>query len=103
MLERLENSSLSQKEKGYFPLIISSLNFFLTIIIVFSEAGKQEIQTRNPTGIPKYGADALRFALLRHDMLSTDIPININDLAGEVCPTVHESTRITCSGVSFLQ
>uniref|UniRef100_A0A1I7XLR2 valine--tRNA ligase n=1 Tax=Heterorhabditis bacteriophora TaxID=37862 RepID=A0A1I7XLR2_HETBA len=62
MIERLERSFLNQNE------IVSAI---------------ADIRSRFPEGIPQSGADALRFALLRHDVLASDIPLNIADLAGE--------------------
>ncbi|CAI4222909.1 unnamed protein product [Auanema sp. JU1783] len=62
MILRLKSSSLLEKE---------------------IETGISEIERKHPEGIPKYGADALRFALFKHDVLSMDIPINISETAGE--------------------
>ncbi|KAJ1372682.1 hypothetical protein KIN20_034891 [Parelaphostrongylus tenuis] len=41
------------------------------------------VSTRYPNGIPRYGPDALRFALLRHNLFSSDILLNIVDLSNE--------------------
>ncbi|XGW04592.1 hypothetical protein V3C99_015630 [Haemonchus contortus] len=62
MIERVEKSNLSKEE-----------------IVAASSA----ISTRFPEGIARAGPDALRFALLRHDLLATDIPVNIADLSNE--------------------
>ncbi|VDD94514.1 unnamed protein product [Enterobius vermicularis] len=62
MLERVELSSLPDHEK--------------------SEA-KQEVRNEFPNGIQKFGADALRFALLRHDITGLDINVDIVETASE--------------------
>ncbi|GMS81371.1 hypothetical protein PENTCL1PPCAC_3546, partial [Pristionchus entomophagus] len=62
MEERLGESALSEKEKA---TALSSL------------------RSRFPSGIPRCGADSLRFALLRHDVLASDVPIDIGTLAAE--------------------
>ncbi|RCN33653.1 Anticodon-binding domain protein [Ancylostoma caninum] len=62
MVERIKNSSLSQEEIA---------------------AATSAISSRYPDGIPRSGADALRFALLRHDLLASDIPLNIVDFSSE--------------------
>ncbi|KAF8381388.1 vars-1, partial [Pristionchus pacificus] len=62
MEERLGESALSEKEKA---------------------TGLSSLRARFPTGIPRCGPDALRFALLRHDVLASDVPIDIGGLAAE--------------------
>ncbi|GMT08839.1 hypothetical protein PFISCL1PPCAC_136, partial [Pristionchus fissidentatus] len=62
MEERLGESSLSDKEKA---TALSSL------------------RARFPSGIPRCGPDSLRFALLRHDVLAADVPIDVGALATE--------------------
>ncbi|EYC06097.1 hypothetical protein Y032_0078g1189 [Ancylostoma ceylanicum] len=62
MVERLNNSSLSQEEIA---------------------AATSAVSSRYPDGIPRSGPDALRFALLRHDLLASDIPLNITDFSSE--------------------
>lgn len=41
------------------------------------------LRCRFPSGIPRCGADALRFALLRHDVLASDVAIDVPTLASE--------------------
>lgn len=62
MLKRVDQSSLSYSEKN---------------------EAKVEIRNHFPNGIQKYGADALRFALLRHDVTSLDIKVDIAEMANE--------------------
>ncbi|KIH62820.1 valine--tRNA ligase [Ancylostoma duodenale] len=62
MVERIKSSSLSQEEIA---------------------AATSAISSRYPDGILRSGTDALRFALLRHDLLASDIPLNIVDFSSE--------------------
>ncbi|KAK6051601.1 Anticodon-binding domain protein, partial [Cooperia oncophora] len=41
------------------------------------------ILTHFPEGIVRAGTDALRFALLRHDLLASDIPLKVAELSNE--------------------
>lgn len=41
------------------------------------------LKSRFSEGIPRYGPDALRFALLRHDVGATDIDIDVLQTAEE--------------------
>ncbi|WKY09542.1 hypothetical protein Q1695_002142 [Nippostrongylus brasiliensis] len=62
MIERVSKSSLTEDEIGKAVAAVNS-GF--------------------PEGIARSGPDALRFALLRHDLLASDIPINIVDSSAE--------------------
>ncbi|VDK89364.1 unnamed protein product [Onchocerca ochengi] len=62
MLERLDKSSLSEIEK---------------------KTAADSLRSRFPEGISRHGPDALRFALLRHDVNAMDIKIDIIQTAGE--------------------
>ncbi|CAJ0589531.1 unnamed protein product [Cylicocyclus nassatus] len=62
MIERIRESALSQEEIA---------------------TATSDISSRYPQGIPRSGTDALRFALLRHDLLASDVPLNIADFADE--------------------
>lgn len=57
--------------------------YFESIMILVTATA--DLKINFPEGIPKSGADALRFALLRHDVLSMDIPVNVAELVDEVC------------------
>ncbi|CAJ0957560.1 unnamed protein product, partial [Mesorhabditis belari] len=62
MLKRLDESNLDKQEIGL---------------------AKEDLRKNYPNGIPKSGADALRFALLRHDVSATDVPIAVSQLVDE--------------------
>ncbi|VDM96983.1 unnamed protein product [Thelazia callipaeda] len=62
MLERLNESNISEVEK---------------------KTASISLQSRFPKGIRRCGPDALRFALLRHDVTATDINIDIVQTAEE--------------------
>ncbi|VDO56367.1 unnamed protein product [Onchocerca flexuosa] len=62
MLERLDKSFLSEIEK---------------------KGAADSLRSRFPGGISRHGPDALRFALLRHDVNAMDINIDIVQTAGE--------------------
>ncbi|VDM65122.1 unnamed protein product [Strongylus vulgaris] len=62
MLDRIKNSALSLEEIA---------------------AATSAISSHYPEGIPRSGTDALRFALLRHDLLASDIPLSIADFSAE--------------------
>ncbi|KAK5981389.1 Valyl Amino-acyl tRNA Synthetase [Trichostrongylus colubriformis] len=62
MIERIEQSYLSKEEIATATSAIAS---------------------RFPDGIARAGPDALRFALLRHDLFASDIPLNITELSSE--------------------
>uniref|UniRef100_A0A8R1I9W4 valine--tRNA ligase n=1 Tax=Caenorhabditis japonica TaxID=281687 RepID=A0A8R1I9W4_CAEJA len=62
MIERVKNSSLEDKE---------------------IKSAMEDLSKRFPNGIERCGPDALRFALLKYDVLSTDIPLDISNVAME--------------------
>ncbi|KAK6047965.1 hypothetical protein COOONC_14530, partial [Cooperia oncophora] len=62
MIERIERSNLSKEE---------------------IEAATSAISIHFPEGIARAGPDALRFALLRHDLLASDIPLKVAELSNE--------------------
>ncbi|CAG9535460.1 unnamed protein product [Cercopithifilaria johnstoni] len=62
MLERLDKSTLSETEK---------------------KMASDSLKSRFPEGIPRCGPDALRFALLRHDVGTMDIYIDVVQTAVE--------------------
>ncbi|ETN78215.1 tRNA ligase class I, partial [Necator americanus] len=80
MVERIKNSSLPQEEIGRGALRLRS--FVGTFFVILATA-TSIISSRYPEGIPRSGTDALRFALLRHDLLASDIPLNVVDFASE--------------------
>lgn len=47
------------------------------------EKAIKDIQQNLPNGLKAAGSDSLRFAMLRHDLLSEDINMSLNDLAQE--------------------
>ncbi|KAE9417804.1 hypothetical protein Angca_003233, partial [Angiostrongylus cantonensis] len=62
MLERIKNSSLSEDDMA---------------------DALSSVSTRYPKGISRCGPDALRFALLRHNLFSSDILLDVVDLSAE--------------------
>lgn len=62
MINRVRESTLSKKEKSI---------------------AVADLKKRFPVGINKCGPDALRFALLRHDVSALDVNLNIGELAEE--------------------
>ncbi|CAJ0565894.1 unnamed protein product, partial [Mesorhabditis spiculigera] len=62
MLQRLEDSNLDAAEIA---------------------VAQQNMKAAFPNGLPRAGTDALRFALLRHDLGAADVPIAISQLIDE--------------------
>ncbi|EGT32076.1 CBN-VARS-1 protein [Caenorhabditis brenneri] len=60
MVERVKQSALAIEEK---------------------EIAVKDLTKRFPKGISRCGPDALRFALLKYDVLSTDIPLDVSNVA----------------------
>ncbi|CAL2042726.1 unnamed protein product [Caenorhabditis brenneri] len=60
MVERVKQSALAIEEK---------------------ENAVKDLTKRFPKGISRCGPDALRFALLKYDVLSTDIPLDVSNVA----------------------
>ncbi|VDK47708.1 unnamed protein product [Anisakis simplex] len=73
MVDRLSRSQLSDSERS-----IDSL-----IDLVFVEIAISDLQKTYPKGITECGPDALRFALLRHDLNALDVNVNVMEKAIE--------------------
>lgn len=51
--------------------------------VLFLDAAVKLTKSTYPQGIKRYGADALRFAFFKHDLLGLDINMNLILTAGE--------------------